>query len=43
VDGARAAYEEALEGVAEGGVIDEAFVRMKLEALGGGAAEAEAS
>ena len=43
VEGARAAYEEALEGVAQGGVIDEAFVRMKLEALGGGAAEAEAS
>ena len=43
VDGARAAYEEALEGVAEGGVIDEAFVRMKLEALGGGTTETEAS
>ena len=43
VEGARAAYQEALDGVAEGGVIDEAFVRMKLEALGGGAAETEAS
>jgi predicted negative regulator of RcsB-dependent stress response len=42
VEGARQAYREALAGVALGGVIDEAFVRMKLEALGG-AGEGDAS
>ncbi|MEJ2522477.1 MAG: tetratricopeptide repeat protein [Gammaproteobacteria bacterium] len=42
-DAAREAYQAALDGVAEGGVVDEAFVRMKLEALGGAAAESSTS
>jgi predicted negative regulator of RcsB-dependent stress response len=37
--GARAAYEAALEGAAEhAGIIDEAHLQLKLEALGGGVA-----
>ncbi len=34
-DAARRAYQQALEDVVDGGVVDETFVRMKLEALGG--------
>jgi predicted negative regulator of RcsB-dependent stress response len=45
VAGARAAYEDALSGAAEfGGIIDEALVQLKLQALGAGeAAEGDAS
>lgn len=39
VEAAREAYRQALAAVEEGGVIDEAFVRMKLEAVGGAPAE----